>query len=76
MQFEERRSIIVEEQREQYLLGRNGGNEMNFETVLLYNFDESEKARKIKMVLLKMKVKIKKSVKGAVFGADWIFGGK
>lgn len=60
MQFEERRSIIVEEQREQYLLGRNGGNEMNFETVLLYNFDESEKARKIKMVLLKMKVKIKK----------------
>ena len=56
MQFEERRSIIVEEQREQYLLGRNGGNEMNFETVLLYNFDEGEKARKIKMVLLKMKV--------------------
>lgn len=33
---------------------------MNFETVLLYNFDEGEKARKIKMVLLKMKVKIKK----------------
>ena len=33
---------------------------MNFETVLLYNFDESEKARKIKMVLLKMKLKIKK----------------
>ena len=60
MQFEERRSIIVEEQREQYLPGRNGGNEMNFETVLLYNFDEGEKARKIKMVLLKMKVKIKK----------------
>ena len=76
MQFEERRSIIVEEQREQYLLGRNGGNEMNFETVLLYNFDESEKARKIKDGAFENEGKDKKSVKGAVFGADWIFGGK
>lgn len=33
---------------------------MNFETVLLYNLDEGEKARKIKMVLLKMKVKVRK----------------
>ena len=33
---------------------------MNFETVLLYNLDEGEKARKIEMVLLKMKVKMKK----------------
>lgn len=33
---------------------------MNFETVLLYNLEEGEKARKVKMVLLKMKVKIRK----------------
>lgn len=40
---------------------------MNFETVLLYNFDEGEKARKIKMVLLKMKVKIKKCQRSSIW---------
>lgn len=36
---------------------------MNFETVLLYNLEEGEKARKVQMTLLKMKVKIRKVAK-------------
>ena len=47
---------------------------MNFETVLLYNFDEVEALRL--RCAFKNEGKDKKSVKGAVFGADWILDGK